>query len=393
MGLSERLSRYAVRRAHVLVVEVPGAWVARARLEGAVIERGWRLAQSPADADVLAVCGVPGPELTTAIERLWGQLPGPRVRVEVRPAQDEDVAAALEAAEADLADTEQHRRDARSRLAEPEVESSADEGMDHGDMDHEDMNHGDMNHGDMDHGDMEMAPGGIPLAEGDNDRDGLEMDVLHLRLGPVLTHWPAGLVLRCTLQGDVITAAEGRLIDDDHPDHEETGGTDEVTEPALAGATAYRDLQPLHPAWRCDNVARMLALAGWEDAAGRARQLRDAQLASTAPAEIAESADKLRRQVIRSRSLRWSLRGLRPLTVDELHAHGLPEQLQGDTYDRLIGMLDRLSGSEADQGEGHDVSPEAISSVVVGLDLGTARLVVASLDLPPVPAHRAVTHA
>ncbi len=385
MGLSERLSRYAVRRAHVLVVEAPGAWTARARLERAVIERGWRLAQSPADADVLAVCGVPGPELTTVIERLWEQLPGPRVRVQVRHAQDEDVTAALQAAEADLADTEQHRRDARSRPAGPEVESSADEGMDH-----EGMDRGDMDHEGMDHGDMEMAPGGIPLAEGDNDRDGLEMDVLHLRLGPVLTHWPAGLVLRCTLQGDVITAAEGRLIDDDHPDHEETGGTDEVTEPALAGATAYRDLQSLHPAWRCDNVARMLALAGWEDAAGRARQLRDAQLASTAPAEI---ADKLRRQVIRSRSLRWSLRRLRTLTAAELADHGLPTRLEGDTYDRLLSMLDRLSPTEGDQGKGQDMGPESIAAVVVGLDLATARLVVASLDLPPLQAHQAVAHA
>ncbi len=137
----------------------------------------------------------------------------------------------------------------------------------------------------------------------------------------------------------------------------------------------------------------MLALAGWEDAAGHARRLRDAQLTSTFPADIAASVDKLRRQVTRSRSLRWSLRGLRPLTVDDLHAHGLPEQLQGDTYNRLLAMLDRLSGTEADQGEGQDVSPEAIASVVVGLDLATARLVVASLDLPPVQAHPGVTHA
>ena len=77
--------------------------------------------------------------------------------------------------------------------------------MDHG-------GHG-MDHGGMDHGDMEMSPGGIPLAEGGEDRDGLEMDVLHVRLGPVLPHWPAGLVLRCSLQGDVIAEAQAELVD------------------------------------------------------------------------------------------------------------------------------------------------------------------------------------
>ena len=71
-----------------------------------------------------------------------------------------------------------------------------------------DMDHGDMDHGDMDHGDMEMAPGGIPLAEGAEDRDGLEMDVLVHPLGPLLDRWPGGLELRVTLHGDVVADAE-----------------------------------------------------------------------------------------------------------------------------------------------------------------------------------------
>ena len=55
-----------------------------------------------------------------------------------------------------------------------------------------------------------MSPDGIPLAEGAEDRDGLEMDVLHLPLGPVLAHWPAGVVLRVTLHGDVVGRRRGR---------------------------------------------------------------------------------------------------------------------------------------------------------------------------------------
>ena len=73
------------------------------------------------------------------------------------------------------------------------------------------MDHGDMDHGDMDHG--SMSPDGIPLAEGAEDRDGLEMDAIHLPLGPVLRHWPAGVVLRLTLHGDVVADAEVTRLD------------------------------------------------------------------------------------------------------------------------------------------------------------------------------------
>src|SRR5665811_64884 len=81
VGVSEILARYAVQRAHVLVVEVPGCWSLRVALERQVLSRGWQLAESPADADVLVVCGQPGPELGELVDRVWDQLPGPRVRL------------------------------------------------------------------------------------------------------------------------------------------------------------------------------------------------------------------------------------------------------------------------------------------------------------------------
>ncbi|MGI8947877.1 MAG: hypothetical protein ACR2FV_07880 [Ornithinimicrobium sp.] len=377
MGLSERLSRYAVRRAHVLIVEAPGSWVVRAHLERAALERGWRPALSPADADVLAVCGAPGPELSVVIERLWEQLPGPRVRV--NPLDVAGVPAALNLAVERLRDTDRHREDARSRSAEPDLESSSD-GRE--DMDHEDLDHEDLDHEDMDHGDMEMAPDGIALAGSDDDRDGLEMDVLHLRLGPVLPHWPAGLVLRCTLQGDVITEAEGHLLD--------------------GGSAAYLGAGATDLAWRWDNIARLLALAGWEDTAARARRIRDAQLRTDWPRGSDASLGAVRRQLARSRTLHWSLRGLRPLTAKDLQAHGFPEHLVGDTYDRLLSMLDRaVDAAESAPGsvaelpvqQTPSMSPEPVASVVVGLDLAAARLVVASLDLPPLPAAKVMTRA
>ena len=245
MGVSEILALYAVQRAHVLVVEVPGCWSLRVAVERQVLSRGWQLADSPADADVLVVCGEPGPELGKVVDRVWDQLPGPRVRLGLPGIEELD--GALDVIEAGLADTASHRADARERPAAPV-------------MDHDDMDHDDMDHGDMDHGDM--APNGIPLAEGGQDRDGLEMDVLHLPLGPVLRHWPAGLVLRCALQGDVVVGAQASISE---------GGPG-----ATLAAAAQGDSRAGTDAWLCDQVCAVLSLAGWPDGAASARRVRDA---------------------------------------------------------------------------------------------------------------------
>ena len=90
MGLSDAIARSAARHAHALVVEVPGWWRTRAAVERAVLARGWQLAFSPADADVLVVCGEPGPRLGEAVGLVWDQMPGPRVRVDVREYDDVD---------------------------------------------------------------------------------------------------------------------------------------------------------------------------------------------------------------------------------------------------------------------------------------------------------------
>lgn len=405
MGLSGALSRLAVRHAHVLLVEVPGHWLTRVAVERQVLDRGLRLALSPADADVLAVCGPPGPELAELVDRLWDELPGPRARMAID--SPEAVSAALAAAEAALLDTARQRADSRDRKATPghggmtHGGHRGDEHADHGGMDHGEhpgmehaghdameqaghaevghdqhggMTHGGMGHAGMDHGGMEMAPAGIPLAEGGEDRDGLEMDVLHVRLGPVLPYWPAGLVLRCALLGDVITDAESRVIDAGH-DREPAG-------------------EHGHAARRCDNAAKLLALAGWEDAAARARRIRDALLRGDTTAATAE-LDRLRRTVRRSWLLRWSLRRVGPLTGPHLMHRGLPDRLGGDARDRLLAMLDTAAdsiGGRAAPEPPHAVPVEAVADLVRGWDLATARLIVASLDLEPWPADREVSH-
>jgi hypothetical protein len=393
LGLSDAIARSASRHAHALVVEVPGSWRTRMAAERNVAARGWRLAISPADADVLVVCGEPGPGLAEAIEGIWHQMPGPRVRVYVHAG--DEVGARLDEAHTGLLDTDRHRRDAQQRPTASELlaeqagsraeshgghgdtdhgSAGGHEGMDHeGHEGHEGMDHGGhegMDHGGhegMDHGDMEMSPGGIPLAEGGEDRDGLEMDVLQVRLGPVLRYWPAGLVLRCSLQGDVIVEAQAELVD----------------------GRARQDDEVVGPARGIDNIASLLALAGWDDAAAEARRIRDTAL-EPGDGAAASEVERLRRRVRRSRTLRWSLRGVRRLSDEDAHAPGLPADAVGDTYERLMGMLDRAVAGVAataagDTGSrtndaGRTLSTDHLAHLVMGLDLATARLVLASLD-------------
>jgi hypothetical protein len=193
------------------------------------------------------------------------------------------------------------------------------------------------------------------------------MDVLHVRLGPVLPHWPAGLVLWCALQGDVVTEARAELLDGEQ----------------------LREDAPAPLARRLDNIASLLALAGWDEAAAEARGVRGTVLDGGEP--TADPVARLRRRVRRSWTLRWSLRGIRPLSEEDVDHLGLPADAVGDTYDRLIGMLDRAAAGDTpaptgDAAEHTDdvdrtFSAERLGHLVTGLDLATARLVVASLDL------------
>ncbi|MEO7421409.1 MAG: hypothetical protein ABIU87_03325 [Ornithinibacter sp.] len=342
MGLSDWLAARAVRATRVLLVECPGTWVWRVATERAVGQRGWRLAQSPATADVLAVVGRPTGELAEVVDRLWNAMPGPRVRVDIR--SESHVPSALEDAARHLMDSRAQAEDAATR-ADPNP--SAEEV--HGGMDHEGMDHEG-----MDHGDMQMAPDGIPLAEGsEEDRDGLEMDALPVRLGPVLPHWPAGLVLDLMLHGDLVVDATATVVGSGVADG--VGG-DEVM-----------------PARACDDVAALLDLAGWADGASSARAARNALL-DRRDGPAAGALTDLRRGITASRLLRWSLRGVATITDEEVLELGLPRTLAGDCLDRLRALLDLAEGAGS-----APVPVSALGPLVIGHDLAVARLLVASL--------------
>lgn len=390
MGVTSQVARLAATATHVLIVEVPGWGETRMLLEAELNRRGWTSALSPADADLLAICGIPGEELGAACDRVWDQLPGPRTRVNLTASAR--ISALLDAAVADLVDDARQRHDAASRSrssvpedSPPDADVHADmdmtQGADEAGMDHENMDHGGMDHGGMDHGGMEMLVHGIPLAGGGDDRDGLEMDVLTVPLGPVLSHWPAGLVVECVLQGDVIVSADVRIL------------------AAASAPTEFKTPMADAPRRRlirlCDQAVQLLALAGWGSAARSACRLRDAAAGGVVIADQAGALDRLRRRVERSVVLRWSLKGL---TVDV--AGGGTDALavsgnepSGDLRLRLIGWLREatdladtgqlrvqpLTGAQAAQESQNRLA--ALPELLRGTDLATARLLVAGLGL------------
>ena len=88
MDLRKRLVGWSLGRPRVLIVDAPGSRSLRREVEDELDRRGWPLALSPADVDLLLVLGTPGPELSAAVDLLWRQTPAPRHRRDVDPADE-----------------------------------------------------------------------------------------------------------------------------------------------------------------------------------------------------------------------------------------------------------------------------------------------------------------
>lgn len=350
MGLIDMLTRAAASRAHVLVAEVPGSFRDRVALERALDGIGWCIAQSAADADVLAVVGAPEKPFAAVVDHVWAQMSEPRARIQVQAGSD--------ARELLIQAREQLRLGSR-RLTDPDVRRGFTPSADAMTPEHDDQD-GAAEHADHhDHGGghdhSAMMPDGIPLAEGAEDRDGLEMDELHLPLGPVLAHWPAGVVLRVTLHGEAVVHAEVEQL-----------ATSRAGQPDAPIVRAARLL---------DAAGSVLALAGLPAESARVRRLRDRCLDGELHDghEIAQFGDRLGRR----RALRWVLSGL----IAE-GSHGGSEEL----HDRLTGLFEQARAAL----DGDAVPPvaptvQALPALVLGMELAEVRLWVAALgpDLAP----------
>jgi hypothetical protein len=331
------------------VVATPGGTAQRLAVERIVRAWGWRPAISPAETNLLVVAGAGTDEFAPFVQTVWRSVPVPRVRVEVDSAAraEESLAAAVAA----LRDPERQRADAArpADTLEPHHPAAADPS----DSDHGVQQHGMPDAHGAHHGHHMGAmamPGGIPMADRAPDRDGLMLDRLTVPLGPVLADWPAGLVIRTALQGDVIQEASVAVLG---------SGT----------GTGHGFWQGHEVARRLDGCARLLAVAGWESAAIQARSLRDDVLLGQSDRR---AVDRWVRRVRRSRVLRWSLTGLGVLSGQGWDG----TVYAGDAYDRLTRWLDFA----ADEPVLTDAVLASLPELLVGSELAGARLVIASLD-------------
>ncbi|WP_354670138.1 hypothetical protein [Streptomyces sp. S.PNR 29] len=422
------MRRTAMQRPAVLTVTLPGATEVRMAVEAEVRRRGWPVAGAPADADLLVVCGAPEPGGAEWLDGIQRSMPEPVVRIVVREAGQ--VAHVLDMACRGLADgaVTPGQADAGDQqetvVGEPgghahggqhghgdHAAHTGHEGhenhqpddhaahMDH--MDHED-HAGHMDHMGHDmHAMGEVA--GLPMAERGDDRDELRLDQLHVPIGPGLTDWPTGLILRLTLQGDVVQGVEVdhlpvpsglRLPFWDEPWLRAARG-EEVTR----GSAARRRC-----AAHLDSVGRLLAVVGWDDAAARCRRLRDELLSGASREGISGDLRGALRKVERSRTLRWTVAGLGELPSSRARAVGATGPAlaaDGDAYDRLLmwlgeigrgldgldderpltpdeltGPRGRLDGEQPPSQALLDILPELLT----GAEFACARVIVASLD-------------
>lgn len=458
MELTRTLVRLAATRPHVLLAVAPGATAVRLAVERALRERGWAEAASPADANLLIVCGDPSGQLTDMAGQTWRQMPEPKRHIVVFDPTDAD--ALLDAAAAQLTDrasqrlelVPQHVVGAGHMRSGGPTHTAQEHGATHEQRDHFVGISADDGGGEIDetgahdsageHGahraDAHVEDGanehpagqhdehgasddqergsagehaghgagavvaGLPLASRGSDRDGLKLDRLHLPLGPVLADWPAGLVVRAAVQGDVLQEAEAFMVGEGLragklPFWNEPWLRADAGEP-VAESEAARRLAGAH----LDSLGRLLAVAGWGDAAEAARRLRDDVLAGAGANEAERRFSRLDRRLRRSRLLRWQLVGLGVLDRDRALASGVGGpalRAGGDVWARLLRWLDEAGGAlvvldslvaleppfEGPRGGLGGEPPsqallDALPSLLVGCELAAVRLIVASLD-------------
>ncbi|GLK08910.1 hypothetical protein [Streptosporangium carneum] len=453
MGLSAWLTRYAAARPRPLVVTAPHATRLRLLAEAELARRGWRGARSPAGADLLVVCGTPAAALSRAVEVVWTDVPAPRTLVELRgDPRPELVTTALDGAVDRLADVRSQRLDAAGRAGARDGRHGPAQPYDEHDGEHDDGEHhaehgrhgeqggqehhgghggqhdqhsehgGHGRHGEQGgqehhgghggqhdrhggHGHHMGNPGGVPMAERGRDRDGLTLDRLHVPLGPVLSDWPAGLVVETVLQGDVIQQARVEVA----------GGLgterfwDAPWLAALEGRRVTRgEAARRGAASRLDSVGRLLAVAGWGGAATEARRLRDRLLWERRDEGVPEEFAGFARRVRRSWLLHWMLRGLGTPGLSPGRSRpgrdGVAARLDAwlDETGRALNALDDGSPLDDDAGPRGPVGDRpseallsALPGLLTGTELAAARLVVAGLDpdLDQVRPAREASHA
>ncbi|MEW1814568.1 hypothetical protein [Streptomyces diastaticus] len=409
MELRSALRQAALARPAVLTAVLPGATRARLAVERELGDRRWPHAPSPAAADLLVLVGSPREEAPAWLDGTWTALAEPRalVRIDDPPG----ARAALDAGHAALLRGAAGPERQRARKDPgPYVPGNGGPVRDDGRTPGPTGHHGGHDRADGSAAHSHDTPAlisGLPLAERADDRDGLRLDRLHVPFGPVLPDWPAGLVLRLALQGDVVQEVTGVEVVEAAP-APRPPFWDEPWRQAAAGAPVSRGAAARR---RCaahlDSLGRFLAVADWPDAAAGARRLRDAALAGAPARELVHAVERQTRRVARSRTLRWLTSGIGVLPREQALAAGIGGPAlaaDGDAWDRTVRWLTEAARSAAACDDRRPLAPDdpagprgglagrcppsralldVLPPLLRGAELAAARLTLASLDPDP----------
>lgn len=275
------------------------------------------------------------------------------------------------------------------------------------------------------------APYGRPLPERADDRDGLKLDHLPVRVGPLFAPFPVGLALDIKLQGDVIQEADV----ENFTDAAEHGGS--IFHDALRAPVAVRDLELARARSHLNWLSDAVAIAGAASLSERILRLSR----RVGPGE-GDAVRGLERTLRRRGFLAWSTRGVGVLETDTLvgvtgpvaRASGLPvdarteeagyrrlgfEPVVQDAGDAAARWIQRIreaaqaleladrAGDARSGGSGAIESPRGrltprdepslptanlVPSLVVGMEWGDAVATVVSLDLDMSAAHTLGNH-
>lgn len=433
MELIARLRGWALGAPHVFLVEARDGAVGRLGAERALGARRWPLAETPADADILLVCGDVTDATAPSVTRLSRAMAEPAASavlgsagpVSFDIAEAEEAERALDAAAALLRERACHP----PRRAWPQPEEEEDEDAAHhedeGDGHEHHQNGGEHEHHHNHHGD----PGGLPMAGRAEDRDGLKLDVLEIPFDFGLRGWPTLVRVVLHLQGDVVQKVRAEPADG----HGRGSWWDGPWRAALAGERiAIAQAERMRAGAHLDSLARLLEVAGHGDAAIGARRLRNRCLGRDDASSLRADLASLSRAIRRGGMIERATAGTGILTAERaqalgvsgpaLRAAGCARDLrvgapgygefepviatgEGDARARLLQWLAEVdsalalaAGSQAplEPVDGRLEGPRgvlagdarpasqgllaAIAERVVGQELAAARLTIASLD-------------
>jgi hypothetical protein len=184
------------------------------------------------------------------------------------------------------------------------------------------------------------VPYGRPLAGRANDRDGLKLDQILVRVGPFLPPFPPGLMLDVKIQGDVIqevsipTPAAAAPYLRSAAAHSLTGER-ALVNAALTQSVSVADLEVARARHHLVWLAEALRVSGLE-----AYSHRVLKLARTVRPEAAEPLDDLSRWLRRNLSLRWGTSGVGVVSASQAAALPGGPVARASGVDRDVRSLD-----------------------------------------------------